>query len=57
MRYAYHDAAFSSHYDSTIFNFQTALLGQYNPTTNCSLFFWTSVFHFPEYAVYPWYSS
>lgn len=46
MRYAYHDAAFSSHYDSTIFNFQTARLGQYNPTTNCSLFFWTSVFIF-----------
>ena len=57
MRYAYHDAAFSSHYDSTIFNFQTARLGQYNPTTNCSLFFWTSVFHFLEYAVYLWYSS
>ena len=37
--------------------FLTARLGQYNPTTNCSLFFWTSVFHFPEYAVYPWYSN
>lgn len=56
MRYAYHDAAFSSHYDSTIFNFQTALLGQYNPTTNCS-YFLDKRFHFPEYAVYPWYSS
>ena len=25
MRYAYHDAAFPSHYDSTIFNFQSEL--------------------------------
>ena len=51
------DAAFSSNYDSTIFNFQTTRLGQHNPTTNRSLFLWTSIFHFPEYAVYPWYSN
>lgn len=46
MRYAYHDAAFSSNYDSTIFNFQTARLGQYNPTTNRSLFFGQAFFIF-----------
>ena len=46
MRYAYHDAAFPSHYDSTIFNFQTARLGQYNPTTNCSIFFGQAFFIF-----------